>query len=222
MKLKAKQIFFVGAFIVLTVIGYMILPRDEIVIDLNSSILETGATFNEKSQANVENQDFISGNLKSKDIIYVHIEGAVNNPGIKEVPKDTRLFELIEIAGNELDEADLSKVNLASVLKDEQKVYIPYKVLVDESANVSLNETTSINKAYNNNTNVNDSSLILVNINTATSEELQKLDGIGPSMAKKILDYRENTGYFNSIEEIKNVSGIGEAKYNKIKDSICT
>lgn len=190
MKIEAKHVVLMGAFIVLTVIGYILLPREEILIDLD--------------EENLNENVFSSGNIKNEDVIYVHIEGAVNLPGIKTVPKGTRLFELIDISNGELEDADLSKVNLASVLKDEQKVYIPYKIVSDETKNVITE--------YNFNT--------LININTATSEELQQLECVGESMAKKILDYRNLNGYFSSIEEIKNVSGIGEAKYNKIKDSI--
>ncbi len=215
MKIKAKQVFFVGAFIVLTIIGYKILPRDEIIIDLN---LDENLLDKETSSS------ISSGN--KKDIIYVHIEGAVNSPGIKEVQKGTRLFELIEFADGTLDEADLSKINLASILKDEQKVYVPYKIVqsVNGTTNIQdnkINESLS-NVSKENNLTVESVGIYseLININMASSEELQKLEGIGPSMAKKIIDYREENGYFSSIEELQNVNGIGEAKYNKIKENI--
>jgi competence protein ComEA len=135
------------------------------------------------------------------ETIFVHIEGAVNSPGIKKVPKGTRLFEVINFASGECKDADISKINLASIVKDEQKIYVPYKE--SELTNASAKE----NSKY-------------ININSASSEDLQRLEGIGPSMAERILDYREEVGYFGSIEDIKNVSGIGEAKYNKIKDYI--
>lgn len=197
MNIKAKQIVYVGAFIVLTLIGYIFLPKDEVVINTNNF-------------ADDSFQD-ISGN---EGVIYVHIEGAVNSPGIKDVPKNTRLFELIQISGGELVDADLSKLNLASILKDEQKIYVPYKVEITENNGDSkqIGSIESNNKIYSHNE--------LVNINTASSYELQQLDGIGPSMAQKILNYREINGCFSSIEDIKNVSGIGEAKFNKIKDNI--
>ena len=217
MKIKAKQVFFVGAFIVLTIVGYKMMPQDEVIIDLNSD------------EDVVNNDEFgtisqVSGT--NKDIIYVHIEGAVNSPGIKEIPKGTRLFELIELAEGTVEDADLSKINLASILKDEQKIYVPYKVvqIIDESADSQSNKNINFS---NNSSKENYFSIEstgsyseLVNINMATSEELQKLEGIGPSMAKKIIDYREENGYFSSIEELQNVSGIGEAKYNKIKENI--
>lgn len=198
MRIKAKQILYVGAFIVLTLIGYIFLPKDEVVINTNAFVDDSF-------------QD-ISGNIINKEMIYVHIEGAVNFPGIKDVPKNTRLFELIEIAGGELDDADLSKLNLASILKDEQKVYVPFKI---SNETVGLDKDEPV-KIYNEIDSYNKD----VNINTASSEDLQTLEGIGPAMADKIINYRELNGYFSSIEDIKNVSGIGEAKFNKIKDNI--
>ena len=116
------------------------------------------------------------------------------------------------MSGGELEDADLSRINLSSVLKDEQKITIPYKVNEDDLAK----PTTYISQTPS---NVSSTSSI-ININYANEIELQKLNGIGTSMAKKIIAYREETGYFNSIEDIKNVSGIGEAKFNKIKDNI--
>ena len=198
MKIKAKQVFFVGAFIVLTVVGYLIMQKDEVVINLDSNL-------NEANNGVLNFEMHESESSKNKETIFVHIEGAVNSPGIKEVPKGTRVFEVINLASGECLDADISKINLASIVKDEQKIYIPFKISsIEQEAAVeeSLWSTT------------------LININSATKEQLQQLEGIGPSMAQKILDYREKVGFFGAIEDIKNVSGIGEAKYNSIKDNI--
>lgn len=183
---KAKCILALGAFIIFTYIGYKTLPRDEIVIQSN-----------QKSE---------------REKIYVHIEGCIYNPGIVEVEYGTRIYELIELAGGETEEADLSKVNLASVLKDEQKVVIPAKIVEEEIK--SNNSYKNVN--YSASTNQS----LLVNINTATREELQKLSGIGATMAERIIEYRETQGYFISIEDIMNVEGIGEGKFDKIKNEI--
>ena len=202
MKIKAKQVFFVGAFIVLTVVGYFVMPKDEVVINLdsnfdsnlngvNSSVSNFGASESESSE--------------NKETIFVHIEGAVNSPGIKEVPKGTRVFEVIKLASGECNDADISKINLASIVKDEQKIYVPFKSAEVEQTSNGISAVFGTQ---------------LININSANKEQLQQLEGIGPSMAQKILDYREEVGYFGAIEDIKNVSGIGEAKYNSIKDNI--
>lgn len=185
---KAKCIVALGAFVIFTFIGYKMLPKDEVVIE--------------------------AGKEETASKIYVHIEGCVHSPGIKEVTYGTRLYELIEVAGGETVDADLSKVNLASILSDEQKIYIPEKIVFEEAEtnNVSLNV----------NSNSHNQQSVLVNINVATTDELKKLPGVGDAMAKRIIDFRENEGYFNSIEDIMNVEGIGEAKFNKIKENITT
>ncbi|MBO5142915.1 MAG: helix-hairpin-helix domain-containing protein [Clostridia bacterium] len=209
MKIEAKHIMFVGAFIVLTIVGYNVLPKDEIIIN--------SETYLDSSNSYCSGSDIVES-------IYVHIEGAVNNPGIKKVPVGTRVFELIQMASGELLDADISKINLASIVKDEQKIYVPFKVI--ENTDVTTN--SGYNQNANNNQNVTKDSQnvsinnnsILVNINTASSEELQKLEGIGPSMAQKIINYRLEIGYFMAIEDIKKVSGIGESKFDKIKDNI--
>ena len=174
MEIKAKHIFYVGAFIVLTIIGIFLVPKNEEFV--NESLF-------------LNANDEVSG-----EMIYVHIIGAINNPGIMEVPKYTRLFELIELAGGTTDNADISRLNLASVLKDEQKIVVPEIInkndITKESGIISKNTTTSA----------------IININTSTKEELITLPGIGTAMAQRIVDYRDNNGLFNDIDEVKNVS----------------
>ena len=94
------------------------------------------------------------------------------------------------------------------------------QIQVDSKTLVN-NSSESINNANSNNSNDNSSSN-LININTATKEDLDTLPGIGPATAQKIIDYRQEHGNFSSIEDIKNVKGIGEAKFNKMQDKICT
>ena len=180
MNVKVKYVIVLGAFIILCIIGYFSMPKDDVII-----------------QPSVENE------IEDRSI-YVHIEGCVNNSGLIKTTEGIRLYELIDLAGGATDDADLSKVNLASIISDTQKVYIPKTFVYEESEN----EFSSISQEG------------IVNINTANLSELQTLDGIGPSMANKIISYREKEGYFTKPEDIMNVSGIGESKYNKIKEKI--
>ena len=190
--INTKHVLLVGVFIGLTILGFIFLPKDEIVL--------------------VDDLQEPAENLVD-DTIFVHIEGAINSPGVKEVKKGTRLFELIELSGGELDDADLSRLNLSQVLKDEQKVVVPYKVNeLETKVSQGVKNTTSSNKVSSHDS--------LVNINYASKEELETLPGIGPAMATKIIDYRNENGFFNYIEDIKNISGIGESKFEKIKDKI--
>lgn len=200
MEIKAKYVIFLGAFIGLTLLGYFLMPKEEMII----STKEEQESLQEGNEQEVE---------ETEERIYVHIEGAVSFPGVKEVAKGTRLFELIEMAGGETIDADIRQVNLASMVKDEQKIYIPFRK--EESDDASTDErreaSMEITESFENGR---------VNINQATVEELETLTGIGPSMAQKIVDYREEHGLFSSVEDIQQVSGIGSAKYEKMKEEI--
>lgn len=129
--------------------------------------------------------------------IFVHITGAVQNSGVVKMKKGSRLFEAIEEAGGFTESANQDAVNLAQILVDGYKYYIPTE-----------NETY-----YEENTKK-------VNINTATKEELMKIDGIGEKMAERIIKYREKNGPFKRIEELQEVSGIGASKFEMIKDYV--
>lgn len=145
--------------------------------------------------------------------ISVYICGNVKNPGVVKVKEGTRLDEAIEMVGGSREEADLNAVNLAYRLADEDMIYIPEK---GEKPQETVNTTTGVNIAKN----VTESKSGKVNINTANESELDTLEGVGPATAKAIIQYRNQIGAFNSIEDIKSVKGIGDAKYSSIKDSI--
>lgn len=153
-------------------------------------------------------------NREAKQKIMVHVAGEVNNPGIVEVEEGSRLKDAVESAGGFTDEANQNKVNLAYEVKDEQKIVIPNIKQNDEDISVVDNNEDFIENSMTKGT--------LVNINTATQSELESLTGIGPSMASKIIDYRDKNGKFKSKEDIKNVPGIGSSKYESIKDEITT
>ena len=137
--------------------------------------------------------------------IYVHICGAVINPGVYQVPVGTRVYQALELAGGSSDDAYLSGINLADKLADGQKVYIPAE---GENAEGILS------------TDSGDVQSVMININTASEAELMTLPGIGQSRAKDIINYRVKNGLFESIDDIMKVSGIKEAAFEKIKDLI--
>ena len=137
----------------------------------------------------------------------------MNNPGLVEMKEGSRIKDVVEKAGGFTNEADIDKVNLAYEVQDEQKIVIPN--INDQSDDVSIiDENTDFIKSDSNNKKGK------ININTATQSELESLTGIGPSMASKIIEYRKENGKFKSVEDIKNVSGIGSTKYESIKDEI--
>ena len=155
----------------------------------------------------------------NEEKVVVHVIGEVNNPGVVTLPEGSRIIDAINKAGGKTEEADLSKINLAFIVEDGTQIYIP-------RINENLNEINLISDGAGIGVIINDSNLeeneleVKVNINTANKEKLETLPGIGETTAQKIIDYREANGKFKTIEDIKNVSGIGEAKYESLKDKI--
>ncbi len=147
-----------------------------------------------------------------KKEIVVHITGEVVNEGIVKLVEGSRVVDAIESAGGVTKEANLSKINLAYLLEDGTKLYIPN---INDEEDKEYISNSSINSETG-----NSKKTLKVNINTAKSEELQKLPGIGEAMASRIITYRKENGKFNKIEDLKNVSGIGDTKFNNIKSYI--
>ena len=158
---------------------------------------------------NDKNKIEINGNEiqtnKFEDEIAVYITGEVKQPGVYYIESGLRLNDLIEVCGGLTDNADLSDINLAEKLNDSDKIDIP-------SIIAEKDEMNSISDIDNNND--------LININTASKEELKTLNGIGDTLANNIIEYRNNCK-FDTIEDILNVNGIGESKYDGIKEYIC-
>ena len=168
--------------------------------------------------------------------IIVHVSGAVNKEGIVELEENSRISDAIDKAEGLKENADTKNINLAFKLEDGMKIYIP---TIEESREQNEQNGQSQNQTLMDETSkyVTSSSGVVqeeqtngqseqkknekININTATQTELETLPGIGPSTSLKIINYREENGKFKSIEEIKEVSGIGDAKYENIKDLIC-
>ena len=154
-------------------------------------------------------------------LIVVHIDGEVKNRGIIKISINSRIADAIEAAGGLTESADISNVNLAYVLEDGMKITIPNVNDNDvEKQSYIINDSgNNIVEYLNSNASVNKNSLI--NINTANQTELETLPGIGPSIALKIINYRNENGKFKSIDDIKSVSGIGDSKFENIKNLIC-
>lgn len=141
--------------------------------------------------------------------IVVHITGAVPRPGVYALPEGARVQDVISAAGGFLAEADKEFINLARILEDGEMLDIPY------AEGFSPVIPTPVQNVITSGSDTD-----LVNINTASSFELEALPGIGPTTAQKIIAYRDANGPFVSIEDIINVSGIGPGTYERIKDLI--
>ena len=162
------------------------------------------------SETILETKDVSEDNIAEN--IIIHIAGAVKQNGIVEVKENSRINDVVEAAGGVTDEADLSQVNLAYVVEDGQKIYIPKKNEYREETEEVIQENAGNNVALESRTGHN-----TVNINRASLQELSLLPGIGEATATKIIDYRKTNGNFKSKEDIKNVPGIGDAKFENIK-----
>lgn len=147
----------------------------------------------------------------------VHVDGAVGKPGVVELTgSDLRVFDAVSLAGGLLDDADTSQVNLAEPLSDGAKIHIPREGELAGQA-----EQVPSGQAQTSGATGSGEATLLVNINTATPEELQTLSGVGEATARAIIEERERGGPFATPEDLMRVPGIGEKKFAKVRDSIC-
>lgn len=172
------------------------------IILISSLIIKWAAKPNTKVIAD-DNKNKDVKTEKIEDNIVIDISGEIKNPGIYKMKGRVRLYEIIDKAGGLKEEANINSINQARYVKDGEKIIIP-----------SSRSSQSMDKGSISNENN------LVNINTASKEELLKLPGIGEVTAEKIINYRDNNN-FTKIEDLKNINGIGMATYNKLKDLIC-
>lgn len=149
--------------------------------------------------------------------LIIHIAGAVKNPGVYQLESTDRIVDAVKIAGGATEEANLDLINLAALLKDGQKINIPYKTYSETGEEINTNTYNYVASAYSS----SGSTSAKININTANANMLQNLPGIGPVLSERIIEYRNQNGLFGVIDDIIDVSGIAEKKYEGIKDQIC-
>ena len=187
-------------------------------LDKNNSSNDTNLN---STNENGENSNDMNGNqIPEEERIVVHIMGEVKKTGIIYLRKGARIADAIKAAGGVTKEADIDAVNLAYVLQDGQKINIPNKKDKEKNGNNVYITSESGNNVIIEDNNQSKGVNKKVNINEASQSDLETLPGIGPSIASRIIEYREQNGKFSKIEDLQNVKGIGDAKYNRIKDSI--
>lgn len=140
--------------------------------------------------------------------VVVDVKGQVHEPGVYTLPAGSRVLDALQLAGGTLPTAEEKALNFAAKLVDEMVIYVP---LIGES---------EVSKTIATTPSTSESQIALVNINTSDESTLMTLSGIGPSKAKAIIAYREEKGLFKSIEEIKDVTGIGDSTFENLKDFI--
>ncbi|MCR5134479.1 MAG: helix-hairpin-helix domain-containing protein [Clostridiales bacterium] len=146
---------------------------------------------------------------ESAAIVVVDVAGAVLSPSVVHLKEGARVEDAIAAAGGLAEDADVSQINRAAVLHDGEKLYIP-----------AVGEDVTVVPPVPAADGTGEDGAMLVNINTATTEELESLKGVGPVTAAKIIEYRTVYGAFETIEDIKNVDGIGEKTFEGLKDQI--
>mgnify|MGYP002716024579 FL=1 len=151
----------------------------------------------------------LSTSSNENSTIYVDVKGAVKLPDVYEMKKNDRVKDVLKKA-KVLENADITKSNLSEKLTDQKMIYVPTK-----------NES-KISDIPTNQSNLNTTESIKVNLNTATESELLKVPGIGPTKVKEIIKYREEKGQFNKVEDLKQVRGIGGKTFDKLKDYFTT
>lgn len=209
---KQKIIFFIILAIMITVIIYYIystLYKDDFTFSYDDTNFISDDLIENTEDSNISNSE----NLEDNSII-VYVCGAVKESKVVTLKENSRVCDAIDSVGGLSKDADLTNINLAYILEDGEKIYIPK--IGEELQSETTTSSSSSYSTYSSNSVKNNK----ININKATQTELETIPGVGPSTALKILDYREQNGKFSKIEDIKNVSGIGDAKYEKIKDYI--
>ncbi|MBR0350222.1 MAG: helix-hairpin-helix domain-containing protein [Clostridia bacterium] len=244
---KIKTIIIFIILIIFFTISYFIYADSETKELLTDDDILMNNSTKENNQ-NINNLNTNENNIsKENKKIIVHVDGEVNNPGIVELKEGDRISNAIEIAGGIKENADLKNINLAFLVEDGMKIYVPannnekgdfsmenfyennlnnnslniteknlddLEKVTKESGGTSLEAFVNTEKNSKNNLNNK------ININTASQADLETLPGIGSATALKIINYRNSNGKFNSIEDIKNVKGIGDSKFENIKDFI--
>ena len=213
---KQKIILIIIVVFILLFIGYYIINKVN-----NSSYINLETE--DISESNIKKGQNLEGNISYEEEkenstkVVIHATGEIKKQGIVEVKEGSRISDVIKAAGGATDKADLSKVNLAYIVEDGQKIYIPSVNDKEDIKTVDKDAGDGVVKE-----NKGPSSPEKVNINTASQTELETLNGIGTSTALKIINYRNENGSFKKIEDLKNVPGIGDSKFEGIKGNITT
>lgn len=212
---KQKIILIIAIIIVAIIVGYYYLNSTK---EIYNNYTELGNVVQEDVEI-VENEIVENEEIETEKII-VHIAGAVEKNGIVKLEPNARIVDAIEAAGGLADGADLTDVNLAYTVEDGQKIYIPTVeernerqvntvIITEGSGNIIIDDVKNGEEKAG-----------LININKADATELMTIPGIGEVTAAKIIEYRNTVGRFKTIQDIKNVSGIGDAKFNNMKNYI--
>lgn len=235
-KYKKYIFIFILLICIVSIILFLNKSNNNIIVEDNIKIEENNTLVEE--QVEIQNETLIEAKIK------VDIKGSITNPGVYEMNSNDRVIDVINKAGGLTKNSDVSVINLSKKLFDEMTIiiytkdevkkmkesnvetiieYVETECDCSNTINDACIKTDDLESNENdilNNSEINKNDTSKISINLATKEELDTLPGIGLSKAEDIINYREANGLFKSVEEIKNVSGIGDSIFEKIKDSI--
>lgn len=196
--IKENKFYVIAGIAAVLFFLYSTFDKDKELTEVNESTLAMVTDVETNIDEKAEDEEAI--------IMMADIKGAVVNPGVYEIHEGGRVVDLIELSGGLLDDADTAAINFALYVQDEMSIYIPR---IGENVHAAL--PVQVGEAAGKGT---------VNLNSAQSSELQTLPGIGPAKAEAIIEYRETNGPFKKIEDLKEISGIGDKTFDKLKDQI--
>ena len=209
-KIKQYKLALVIALIGVVIAGFMMLQREQKQENNIQQLMEqTSYSSSSKTEKSKQRSENDQGD-KNEGMVTVDVKGAVKKPGVYQLKSSSRVYDALLKAGGMTDEADLKSINQAKKLVDEAVVYVA-KVgenVVDVTTNTNASTATSQAKAG------------LVNLNTATEADFQTISGIGQKRAQDIIAYREANGKFKSVDDLKNVTGIGAKTLEKLKEYV--
>lgn len=205
-----KNLSYFLILLLLVFIGYQVYsPNDEYDKELLSIDTSDEKSFSQNNDIESDNLEINSNSENQAQELFVHVSGAVKNPGLYKLSLGSRVADAIELAGGALENANLDAINLAKKLNDEEKIYLP---LLGEDLPPAVATNSS---------NINSSNLPKINLNTADHKELTQIPGVGEKTADKIIEYRANSP-FNTIDDLKRVDGIGDKKFESMRDFVTT
>ena len=205
MQLSRRQIIAyaaIAAVVIALGVRYVVAPRASGAPDAGQLVL-----------APVQAEPSAAASPSASADVLVHVCGAVRSPGVVRLPAGARVADALDLAGGATSRAELAGVNLAARVADGQQIVVPERGAPSAAGMPAADPAAAA-------AGIAAAPGGLVNINTASLSELDTLQGVGPSTAQKIIDYRTANGGFTSVEQLKDVPGIGDAKFAALKDSV--